>query len=118
MNIELRELTSADRDSLALGDAGNGWNADPTLWLGYAPDQAAGRRLVGIACDCDRPLGYGTLVWNPGYEHFRAAHIPEINNLGVDVKVRRRGVDTRLIRHFEAPARQAGRAMAWRGPVR
>jgi GNAT superfamily N-acetyltransferase len=109
MNIEIRDLQSGDREKLALVEGGNGWNATPALWSTYAADRAEGRRLVAIAWENDRPLGYGTLVWEPGYQRFRAANIPEINNLGVDVAMRRRGVATALIRHFEDAARRSGR---------
>jgi GNAT superfamily N-acetyltransferase len=109
MDIEIRRLGSRDRDQLAAVDGGNGWNPDPVLWALYLADQAAGRRLVAIAWDGMRPLGYGNLLWAPGYAPFRAAGIPEINNLGVDVKVRNQGVCTALIRHFEDRAREAGK---------
>ncbi len=109
MVIELRNLRVGDRDRLAEVDGGNGWNAAPELWASYLADQASGRRLVLIAWEGERPVGYGTLVWEPGYARFRDARTPEISNLGVDIKVRGRGVATALIRHFEDCARDAGR---------
>jgi GNAT superfamily N-acetyltransferase len=109
MDIEIRNLQAGDRDRLAGVDGGNGWNPDPVLWALYLADQAAGRRLVVIAWEGARPVGYGNLLWAPGYAPFRAEGIPEINNLGVDVKVRNRGVCTALIRHFEDRARTAGK---------
>jgi GNAT superfamily N-acetyltransferase len=109
VHIELRNLRAGDRECLADVDGGNGWNADPDLWANYTADQTSGRRLVVIAWEGERPVGYGTLVWEPGYERFRAASIPEISNLGVDIKVRRLGVATALIRYFEDRAREAGR---------
>jgi GNAT superfamily N-acetyltransferase len=109
MDIEIRDLAPGDRDRLAAVDGGNGWNADPVLWGLYLADQALGRRLVVIAWEGARPLGYGNLHWTPGYEPFRTAGIPEINNLGVDVHVRNQGVCTAMIRHFEDRAREAGR---------
>jgi ribosomal protein S18 acetylase RimI-like enzyme len=110
MDIQLRNLREGDRDRLAEVDGGNGWNPDPALWAAYLAEHQAGLRLVVLAWDGTRPLGYGNLVWTPGYEPFRAAAIPEINNLGVDIKVRNQGVCTALIRHFEDRAREAGRA--------
>ena len=111
MDIEIRTLEPGDRDRLAAVDGGNGWNADPVLWALYLADHAIGRRHVVIAWEGLRPLGYGNLRWTPGYEPFRAAGIPEINNLGVDVTVRNRGVCTAIIGHFEDRAREAGRAV-------
>jgi GNAT superfamily N-acetyltransferase len=109
MDIELRDLRAGDRDQLAKVDGGNGWNPDPALWAFYLAEHEAGRRLVVIAWEGTRPIGYGNLLWSPGYEPFRAADIAEINNLGVDIKVRKRGVCTALIRHFEDRARDAGK---------
>ena len=110
MDIELRSLQAGDRDRLAAVDGGNGWNPDPALWAFYLAEQALGRRLVAVAWDGERPLGYGNLLWSPGYEPFRTAGVPEINNLGVDIKVRNQGVCTALIGHFEERAREAGKA--------
>ncbi len=109
MDIEIRPLQAGDRDRLAAVDGGNGWNPDPVLWALYLADQAVGRRLVVIAWEADRPLGYGNLLWTPGYAPFRAGDIPEINNLGVDVHVRNQGVCTAIIGYFEARAREAGK---------
>ena len=111
MEVEIRELSSGDRDKLAAVEGGNGWNPDPVLWAVYLAEHALGRRLVVVAWDGMRPLGYGNLVWSPGYEPFRTAGIPEINNLGVDVNVRNRGVCTALIHYFEDRAREAGKTM-------
>jgi GNAT superfamily N-acetyltransferase len=111
MDIQLRNLQAGDQGRLAEVDGGNGWNPDPALWAAYLAEHQAGLRLVVLAWDGTRPLGYGNLVWTPGYAPFRAGGIPEINNLGVDIKVRGQGVCTALIRHFEDRAREAGRAV-------
>ncbi len=111
MEIEIRGLGSGDRDKLAAVDGGNGWNPDPVLWALYLADHTIGRRLVVIAWEGTRPLGYGNLLWAPGYAPFRAGGIPEINNLGVDVKARNQGVCTALIGHLEDHAREAGKAV-------
>jgi GNAT superfamily N-acetyltransferase len=111
MDIEIRNLQPGDRERLAEVDGGNGWNADPALWTLYLAEHQAGLRLVAIAWEGRRPLGYGNLHWTPGYPPFREAGIPEINNLGVDAKVRNQGVCTAMIGHFEASARAAGRTV-------
>jgi len=46
-----------------------------------------------------------------GYQPFAKSGIPEINNLVVAEQVRRRGLGTRLIGHFERCALEAGRSM-------
>jgi GNAT superfamily N-acetyltransferase len=108
MNTELRELSEGDREALAAVDGGNGWNADADLWAGYLAEHRVGRRLSVIAWAEGAPVGYGGLVWRPAYEPFRAVGVPEIDNLGVDVKVRQQGVATRLIGFFEERARERG----------
>jgi GNAT superfamily N-acetyltransferase len=109
MHIEVRDLRGGDRDKLAEIDGGNGWNADPILWASYLADQENGARVVVIAWSRERPVGYGTLVWEPNYEPFRTARVPEINNLAVTARVRRQGVATEIIHHLEERARHAGR---------
>jgi GNAT superfamily N-acetyltransferase len=111
LEIGLLDLRRGDADVIAAVDGGNGWNGDPGLWARYLTEQQDGRRVVVIAWEGGRPMGYGTLVWEPGYERFRAAGVPEINNLAVDARVRRQGVATALIRHFEDRAREAGRTV-------
>jgi GNAT superfamily N-acetyltransferase len=110
MHIELRDLRRGDRDKIAEIDGGNGWNADPILWASYLADQESGVRVVVIALNNERPVGYGTLIWEPHYEPFRTARIPEINNLGVDASVRRQGIASAIIHHLEDRARRGGRA--------
>jgi GNAT superfamily N-acetyltransferase len=109
MPIELRELRAGDQERLADVDGGNGRNADPALWASYLADHQIGRRTVLIAWTGERPLGYGNLFWRSEYEPFQSLGIPEINNLGVDVAFRRRGIATRLILAFEDNARRSGR---------
>src|SRR5262249_37165395 len=111
MQIEIRSLGPDDRGNLAAVDGGNGWNASAELWSAYLADQESGRRAVAIAWSEGGPVGYGTLIWTSPYESFREAGIPEINNLAVAAAVRRRGVATALIQHFERLARAASRTM-------
>ncbi|WP_051248525.1 GNAT family N-acetyltransferase [Inquilinus limosus] len=109
MAIELRALHPEDHARIAAVGGGAAWNADPALWAGYLADQAAGRRAVLLACDGGRPVGYGTLVWDSDYPPFRAAAVPEVNNLVVAAPARGRGIGSALIRAFEDLARAAGR---------
>ena len=73
-------------------------------------DQERRERVVAIAWNGAAPVGYGTLIWESPYENFRQNGIPEINNLGVAITARNRGVATALIRHFEQCAATAGRS--------
>lgn len=109
MAIELRNLRDDDPARIAAVDGGAAWKPDFALWSGYLADQAAGRRAVRLAWEDGRPIGYGTLVWASGYPPFRAAQVPELNNLVVAAPARGRGVASALIRSFERTAREAGR---------
>ncbi|OWJ66188.1 GNAT family N-acetyltransferase [Inquilinus limosus] len=110
MAIELRELRPEDHARIAAVEGGAAWNAAVALWDVYLADQSAGRRAVRLAWDGGRPVGYGTLAWDSDYAPFRAASVPEINNLVVAAPARGRGIGTALIRAFEDLARAAGRA--------
>ncbi len=71
--------------------------------------QAEGRRLVYIAVDDDcRDCGYCVLNWKPKYAPFKAADIPEIQDLNVLPEKRRRGIATSLISHCESLAKRMG----------
>jgi GNAT superfamily N-acetyltransferase len=96
MDIGLLDLRHGDADKIAAVDGGNGWNGDSVLWTQYLTEQQDSRRVVVIAREGERPVGYGTLIWEPRYERFRAAGVPEINNLAVDARVRRQGVASAL----------------------
>lgn len=109
MTIDLRALRPEDPARIAAVDGGPAWNAAAALWAGYLADQAAGRRAVRLAWEGDRPVGYGTLVWDSDYPPFRAGEVPEINNLVVAAPARGRGVGSALIRAFEDLARAVGR---------
>lgn len=109
MAIELRDLHPGDLPRIAAVEGGPAWNAGAALWQGYLAEQAAGRRVVQLAWDGDGPVGYGTLAWESDYGPFRAATVPEINNLVAAAPARGRGVGTMLIRAFEDLARASGR---------
>lgn len=110
IELKLRMLRAGDERRLASVDGGNSWNSDPALWSAYLREQSAGSRLVVLAWLAERPVGYGTLVWQSCYAAFLQADIPEINNLAVDVEMRRQGVATAMIRHFERCASHAGKS--------
>lgn len=109
MPIDIRDLQSGDVAAITLMDGGNGWNPSRTLWDQYLFDQQTGARVIMVAWNGARPIGYGTLVWRSEYGPFRAQDIPEINNLSTANEHRNRGVATAIIRSLEAVARTAGK---------
>lgn len=109
MAIDIRGLRSDDIAAITATDGGNGWNPAPALWNQYWAEQQAGARMVLVAWNGTRPIGYGTLVWLSDYEPFRTRDIPEINNLSTAHAHRNRGAATAVIAALEAAARTAGK---------
>ncbi|WP_054312579.1 GNAT family N-acetyltransferase [Mesorhizobium sp. 1M-11] len=105
----IRALEAGDPERIAATDGGPAWNADPVLWQGYLADAAQGRRVVLIAFKGQDVVGYGTLLWQSGYPPFKAAGIPEINNLVVAQAARGGGIATGMIGRFEQLAASAGK---------
>lgn len=107
--LEIRALRDGDQGLVAATGGGPAWNPDRGLWDRYLRDAEEGLRAVLLALDGEGVQGYGTLDWHPDYPPFARAGIPEINNLVVAERARRRGIAARLIGHFEEIARSAGK---------
>jgi GNAT superfamily N-acetyltransferase len=108
--LKLRELRPGDELYVTQIAGGNGWNSDPTLWSTYLREQSAGTRVVVLAWWGQRPVGYGTLLWQSRNTAFRQADIPEINNLVIEAEVRRQGIGKRMIGYLEESALEAGKS--------
>jgi GNAT superfamily N-acetyltransferase len=100
---DVRPITEADPEPIARTFAAVGW---PGKGVGqyhrYLGEQAAGTRAVRIGSVDGRFAGYLTVCWAPGYEPFRAAGVPEIQDLNVLPSFRRRGVASALMDAAEA----------------
>ena len=96
--LEVRPLTAADAVPIAEAFAAVGWpGKDVTQYRRYVDEQAAGVRSVPVAWFDGRFAGYLTVHWDPGYAPFRAAGIPEIQDLNVLPRFRRRGIGWTLM---------------------
>jgi GNAT superfamily N-acetyltransferase len=109
VNFDIRELEAADLPRIAAADGGPAWHGGIEKWRGRLLDQANGKRIVLVAADGAEILGYGSLLWASGYPPFRNAKIPEINDLVVAEKHRKRGIATGLIQELEKRACAARR---------
>ncbi len=109
MSITLREIEPGDRDLIAGVAGGPAWRSDIALWVEYVLDHQNGRRIVLLAFEHGKPVGYGTLKWASDYVPFLSAGIPEINNLMVAAHARNRGIGTAIIQELEQRARGAGK---------
>jgi GNAT superfamily N-acetyltransferase len=103
------ELNAADIPKILAADGGDWWRRDGAYWIGCLAEQGAGHRLAVVAADADGIIGYSYLNWHSQYPRFQARNIPEISDLRVAARHRRRGVATSIIAHFEEVARLAGR---------
>lgn len=102
--IRIRPLTATDPALMAAAFAAIGWSRPATQFERYHAEQEAGHRQVFVACLNHEFAGYATLNWEPAYEPFRKASIPEIQDLNVLPPFRRRGIGSALLNAAEAGA--------------
>lgn len=67
------------------------------------------KRIVLMAEENNRSVGYVQLIWTPLYSTFRRLDIPEIQDLNVIPEMRGQGIGARLVDACEALAREAGK---------
>lgn len=85
-----------------------GWDKSAALFDGYVADHAAGTRVALVAEADGEPVGYCTLLWSSRYPPFREAGIPELVDLNVLPRFRRRGLASLLLDALEARASELG----------
>ena len=96
MSIDL--LAAGDIDEIVAAFAALRWpGKDRAQYQRYVAEQAAGDRVVLVARRDGEFAGYGTVKWRADYEPFRAADIPEVQDLNVLPRFRRRGVATAIM---------------------
>lgn len=106
--VTLRALQAEDAEPIAAAFAAQGWRKPAAQYRDYLREQEAGARDVLVAEVDGEFAGYVTIVWASDYLPFRTASIPEIVDLNVLIKHRRRGVATALL--DKAERRIAGRS--------
>jgi GNAT superfamily N-acetyltransferase len=79
-----------------------GWHKPAAQYLRYLDEQTADQRPVLVARVDGVFAGYVTVVWEPTYEAFREAKIPEIQDFNVLPSFRRRGIGSALMDAAEA----------------
>ncbi len=72
-------------------------------------EQDEKNRIVYVAEQNGRLVGYAQLVWTPTYSTFRRLGIPEIQDLNVIPEMRGQGLGSKMIGICEATAREAGK---------
>lgn len=99
--IRIRPMHAGDPPRIADAFQAAGWPKRPTLLERYLAEQDDGARVVLVAESGGEIRGYGTVCWEPDYPPFLVARIPEIQDLNVLPRFRRRGVATRLMDEAE-----------------
>jgi GNAT superfamily N-acetyltransferase len=99
--VRIRPLQAGDVESIVSAFAAAGWPKPRAQYERYLAEQAEGLRAVRVAFADGEVCGYGTVVWRPKYPPFREAGIPEIQDLNVLPRFRRRGIASRLLDEAE-----------------
>jgi ribosomal protein S18 acetylase RimI-like enzyme len=98
----LAPLHCSDIAEIVAAFAGFGWGGkDRAQYEGYLREQEHGVRDVLVARSGKAFAGYVTVKWRPEYPPFRAAGVPEIQDLNVLPSYRRRRIGTRLMDEAE-----------------
>ena len=102
--MHIRCLLQDDPAMIAAAFTEIGWNKPQTQYETYYQAQQAGECHVFVALVDEQFAGYVTLFWETSYEPFRQAMIPEIRDLNVLPRFRRRGIGRKLIQCCEEAA--------------
>jgi GNAT superfamily N-acetyltransferase len=100
--LEITPLSPEDPEVFAAAFEAIGWHKPAAQYLRYLDEQTADQRPVLVARVDGVFAGYVTVVWEPTYEPFREAQIPEIQDFNVLPRFRRQGVGSALMDAAEA----------------
>ncbi len=102
--MKIRELRARDAEVISAAFSGIGWDKPASQYRRYFSEQERGERDVLVAFVEGGLAGYVTVMWNPEYPPFRSEGVPEIQDLNVLPKFRRKGIATRLMDEAERMA--------------
>lgn len=100
-DIEIRELDGDMVPVLQDAFCVPGWNKPREQYGRYLEQHESGEIVCFVAWVGDELAGYVKVVWEPSYEALAAEGIPEIQDLNVLERFRRRGVATQLLDRAE-----------------
>lgn len=78
-----------------------GWHKPVSQYQRYFHEQRKGKRIVLVAWMGRAFAGYLTVVWRPDYPLFKKKRIPEVVDLNVLPRFRRKKIGTRLMNKAE-----------------
>jgi GNAT superfamily N-acetyltransferase len=99
--FEIRELQAKDILQIVKGFDLMKWNKPPAQFEKYLAEQHEDSRKILVAFENNDFAGYLTILWNSHYPPFNEQSIPEINDFNVLLKVRRKGIGSRLMDEAE-----------------
>jgi GNAT superfamily N-acetyltransferase len=102
--VQIRLLEESDPPSIAAAFTNMGWNKPETQYRRYLHEQLAGTRTCFVGIIDGQFAGYVTVDWRPTYAAFADLNIPEIQDLNVLTKYRRKGIASRLLDRAETEA--------------
>ena len=100
--IQIRPLNQQDPPVIAAAFASIGSVKPEAKYLLYLEQEAARSRTSLVATVDGKFAGYVTINWRPTYPGFAELEIPEIQDLNVLPRFRRRGIASRLLDVAEA----------------
>ena len=102
MNLTIRRLADTDAQTISQAFDEIGWNKPVELYRRYLQQQQE-HQIIVLVAECDNAFaGYLKIVWSPKYTFFKEQSIPEIQDLNVLPRYKRRGVATALMDEAEA----------------
>ena len=108
--VTIRSLARRDLAGLAASFGPPPFNKPADKWPRLLSGHEGGERHTLVALLGEAVAGYASLLPRSRHGPFRAAGVPEIEDLNVGPAWRRRGIATRLIAALEAHARGEGHA--------
>lgn len=101
----VRAMGDSDPPVISAAFTALGWNGKSVaMYEHYLAQQARGLRLAWVAQWDGEFAGYVTLLWTSPYRPFADRQIPEISDLNVLPRFRRRGIGNALLDRAEATA--------------
>jgi GNAT superfamily N-acetyltransferase len=99
--IEIRLLRDDDPDVISRACQDVGWKKPLSQYQRYLSEQSVQKRICFVAMIDSQFAGYVTVNWYPKYVLFAEQNIPEIQDLNVLPKFRRKGIASRLLDRAE-----------------
>jgi GNAT superfamily N-acetyltransferase len=99
--VHVRRLSDADPQTISDAFAQIGWVKSVAQYRKYLAQQSDGSRICLVAAVDEQFAGYVTVNWTSTYPGFAEMNLPEIQDLNVLPRFRRRGIGTLLLDEAE-----------------